>query len=271
MSQLRRARRAGGAARGGLIAAMAALWLPACPLSFESPLLATDALPSTQRTRDAAQSDGAAGDGAAGQDAQQGLDAATQPDAELTDDCKEDCGACAVCMGGRCVPLQRGRACGGSLSCAAFVRDADSTSGLECWAYQGTVRGTCSAAGECVPPSAASCVGLPRGRLLAACDRGCGRPDHNCVAGMPVSVVSVDSLCALDVETAGCGVRCNDSLAGSAVMRRRCDSAGRCALLSADGCGYYLCDGAGTACRQECSGETECVLSVGCSAGQCVP
>jgi hypothetical protein len=51
----------------------------------------------------------------------------------------------------------------------------------------------------------------------------------------------------------------------------RCDGAGSCGAVTSDGCGPYMCNSAGNACRADCASNADCVGGAACVNGSCGP
>ena len=119
--------------------------------------------------------------------------------------------------------------------------------------------------------SVAACApaGQP-GLAIVGCDSECllqgGAP---CQEGMPVSSVTLASLCALNTQQPGCESLCINTGNYDLAVSAGCDAAGKCASLSAN-CGYYRCDQATHACKKFCGASTDC-FQAQCIDGDCVP
>ena len=165
-----------------------------------------------------------------------------------------ECASGNYCAAGACVPvLDNGTACTASNQCAS----GNCVDGVCC---NGSCGGQCEACD--VAGSVGTCTavtGAPHGERPA-----CAAGDATC-AGSCDGVLT--TACAYPGDDVECrAASCTD---GTATLAAGCNGAGSCPVVQTQDCGGFVCGE--TACRGDCTQDSECASDSYCSGGVCVP
>jgi hypothetical protein len=181
--------------------------------------------------------------------------------------CTSACnGACEQCNASGNCEIAVGRECGATFDCTDYVHGLDTTNFFthRCYAYAGSVRGTCAMNGTCAAATVASCAAQPAGNEITSCDRRCVQNTHNCVAGELASNVDRSTMCHLNVEAPNCDTECQNSASASAIQPAMCTASGSCMVTQAMDCGPYRCDETTEMCFTSCADENDCNFTFTC-------
>lgn len=178
------------------------------------------------------------------------------------------CGECQVCSTlGACVLAPPDTACGGVIDCAGVVWGLGGPYEDLCFAAAGGAQGRCDAGGVCAPPSGEDCEA--QGELLLDCS-ACIKPDHNCVAGLDVGAVSLESVCVINGPSEDCGGDiCHNDTYYATVVTLGCDQSGSCETIDEVDCGDYRCTYGPDQCLTQCESSADCIFAE-CVDGECI-
>ena len=165
-----------------------------------------------------------------------------------------DCAAGSWCSGGVCVvKLADGSSCGASSQCS----NGNCVDGLCCNSACGGQCEACNVAGSAGTCTAVS--GSPHGARTACASDGsaCGGACDG----------TVRTACAYPGGSVTC--RAASCTSGVATLAAACNGSGSCPALQTQGCNPYVCGP--TACKGNCTVDTDCIAGDFCAGGVCAP
>jgi hypothetical protein len=182
--------------------------------------------------------------------------------------CTNDCDTCM--SSGICIS-DTGAPCGAVFDCTNTIYGSiQSANYTNCFAYSGSVRGSCNPNRSCLAAGPQQCISQPAGADIGSCDNACLLSSQPCTQGQPVGTFFFNQFCSINTRTMSCLPDCIDMMGGSETRDRTCNNAGTCVTLSSNSCLAYKCDQMTGTCNTSCSGNSQCYPTFVCDGGSCV-
>lgn len=173
------------------------------------------------------------------------------------------------CVSGHCGSANSGLPFGAACTSGSQCNSGTCASGVCCDA---ACTGDCESCA--VPGAVGKCIAVPSGSAPIDASKSCPAADPTAPCGFD-GKCDGQRHCRVAPENTPCGQgqgSCVDGTEASRVTLQACNGERqqpRCETRT-NGCGSYVCNAAGTACLQSCSGQADCRTGRFCVSSRCV-